>query len=198
MTTKRKRTCKGKTKTGKPCGAVPLKPGTVIEGVTVKGKHCRTHDPDLPDSARLQGPQPGSGRPRVPRPTEVAAELVQRHIYRIFRPHFRALGLELNDDGTVTELDYGAVVTATFEGEVHASTVEDLAAQIKAAEHLLDRVSGRPAQAIQHSGPDGGPVELGLDFTVAIEDPETRKRAHDLVEQLARPPRHRPGGESES
>jgi hypothetical protein len=52
-----KRTCRGITTRGKPCGANPLKPGTVIEGVTVSGRWCRQHDEDLPDSARIGGPR---------------------------------------------------------------------------------------------------------------------------------------------
>jgi transposase len=57
-----------------------------------------------------------------------------------------------------------------------------------------DRWGRREKHTHEVAGPNGEP----MDFTVAIGDPETRKRAHDLVEQLARPPRHQRDGESES
>jgi hypothetical protein len=50
-----KRACLGSTKNGTRCGANPLKPGTAIDGITVSGNYCRAHDPNLPDSARIQG-----------------------------------------------------------------------------------------------------------------------------------------------
>jgi hypothetical protein len=57
-TTLPKRRCNGTTKKDTPCGANRLKPGTVIEGVTVTGKWCRQHDQDLPSSAKLDGTRP--------------------------------------------------------------------------------------------------------------------------------------------
>lgn len=161
------RACKGTTRKDTPCEAKPLKAGSVIEGVTVNGNHCRAHDPDLPDSARFgsraQAKEAAKlgGRPPMPKPTEVARQLVERHVYAVLRPHFKALGLELEDDGSVTPMTLGAVLTGeSKDGIVIASKIEDLGAQIAAAEKLLDRVYGRPKQSTEISGPDGGPVEM--------------------------------------
>ena len=43
---------------------------------------------------------------------------------------------------------------------MHTSDVEDLGAQITAAEHLLSRVYGKPRQQLEHAGAEGGPIEL--------------------------------------
>lgn len=165
----RPKQCKGKTKKGTACKATPLRPGTVIEGVTVKGKHCRAHDPTLPDSARFgsyaQAKEAAklAGRPPLPKPTELARQLVERHVCGILRPHFKALGMQLNDDGSVEALDRGAIVTGeSKDGEVVPSLIEDLGAQIAAAEKLLDRVYGRPKQSTEISGPEGNPVKVEL------------------------------------
>lgn len=34
------------------------------------------------------------------------------------------------------------------------------AARVIAADRLLDRAHGKPAQALEHSGPDGGPIPI--------------------------------------
>lgn len=36
------------------------------------------------------------------------------------------------------------------------------AARVSAAVAILDRAYGRPAQAMTHSGPEGGPIEVGV------------------------------------
>jgi hypothetical protein len=41
---------------------------------------------------------------------ELARQLVERNAIAILRPHFKALGLMLEDDGSTTLLDSGAVV----------------------------------------------------------------------------------------
>jgi hypothetical protein len=127
---------------------------------------------------RFGGPQPGSGRPRVPRSTDLQRELVDRHAVAVVRPYFRALGLDIDQDGNVTQLAHGAIVVGRDkEGGVHASTIEDLGAQIAAAEALLNRVYGRPRQALEHTGACGGPIEVtrGVDL---------RKLADGELEQL--------------
>lgn len=165
-----KRTCKGKTKKGKPCGAAPLKPGTVLDGVSVSGNFCRQHDPDLPDSARIGGAQPGAGRPRVPTTTEVLRQIVTDHAVEILRPHFRVLGYELEvkpqeEDGkriVLVPLKGGGAKLhgESREGVVKMSEHEDLGAQMAAAEKLLDRALGRPKQSTELTGAGGGPVEI--------------------------------------
>lgn len=163
-----KRSCKKQTKKGKPCGAPPLKPGTVIEGVSVSGDYCRQHDKDLPDSARIGGAQPGSGRPRVPTATEVMRNLVEENVAAILSPHFRILGYEVVIDPKkgigLKALEAGGakLYGESREGIINASQYEDLGAQLAAAEKILDRVFGRPKQATEISGPGGGPIEADI------------------------------------
>lgn len=133
-----KRQCQGLNAEGGPCGAAPL-----------KGKpHCFAHDKESQDSARFGGSQPGAGRPRVPRATELMREWVEEHAEKILKPY--------------TDAIESAVMSATFEGEVLPSEVPDLGARITAAEKLLDRVLGKPAQRVEHAGPQGDPVAVDL------------------------------------
>jgi hypothetical protein len=39
----------------------------------------------------------------------------------------------------------------------------------KSLSYLVDRVMGRPTQATEVSGPDGGPMEVGLTFEQAVK-----------------------------
>jgi hypothetical protein len=135
-----KRRCKGTNKAGERCGAAPLK----------GSDYCRAHDPDVSGSARFgsheQAKAAGDlgGRPKAPRVVDVMRERVEEDVDRILVPYFDALE--------------GAVVHATFEGEVLPSDHPDIGARIAAAEKLLDRVYGRPKQALEHAGPDGSAI----------------------------------------
>lgn len=169
-----KRRCQAKNKAGQPCNASPL-----------KGKNfCSAHDPVTPPSARFgsraQATEAGKlgGRPPLPKPTDLARELLERHVYAVFRPHFKALGLELEDDGSVTPMVRGAIMTGeSKDGTVVASEIEDLGAQIAAAEKLLDRVYGRPKQTQEISGPHGDPITL----TSPTDDTDRSTRAARLL-----------------
>lgn len=166
-----KRRCSGKNSKGDPCGAHPLKPGTVIEGVEVKGKHCRRHDPDVPASARFgshaQAREAGKkgGRPPLPKPTDIARRLIEQNELALQRPYWRTLGydVKIGEDGLeLVELpDGGAKMHGeSKEGDIIASPYEDLGAQQEAAERLWNRVYGKPKQTQEITGADGGPVEI--------------------------------------
>lgn len=150
-----KRTCHSKTKAGKPCGANPLKPGTVIEGVKVSGKWCRQHDQDLPSSAKLDRTRTREqmgGRPKKPTPTEVERKLIEANIVALERPYWRTLGYDvlLGEDGPyLVELEGGGakLFGESKDGYINVSTVDDLGAMIAAAEKLRDRVYGKPKQS---------------------------------------------------
>lgn len=151
------RACKSINTAGEPCKANPLK----------GSDYCSAHDPSLPDSVRFGSPVQAkeaaklAGRPPLPKPTDVARALIEENVHRILRPHFRALGMDITAEGTVEVLERGAVLTGEAkDGTVVASVIEDLGAQIAAAEKLLDRVYGRPKQQTEISGPEGGPIEL--------------------------------------
>lgn len=157
--------CKGTNKKGEPCKAAALKGRDV----------CLAHaDEETRTSVNFQqGPRPG--RPRVAKPTEVARRVIEENVAALLRPHFRALGLELHDDLTTTPLDKGAIVV--YQGE--ATTIEDLGAQIAAAEKLLDRVYGKPRQQVDVSTDDPH------DGAALIEDPDLRREARALLRRAA-------------
>jgi hypothetical protein len=151
---KKRRACKGTTKKGKPCGAPPMKDSDL----------CLSHDRKAKEERGFGGPQAGSGRPRLPTPTEVARDLVEQNIAIILRPHFRTLGfdVETGKNGVVLVplAEGGAKLYGeSREGVINASPYEDLGAQIAAADKLLDRIYGRPKQATELTGPGGGPIE---------------------------------------
>lgn len=171
--------CHGTTKRGTLCDAKPLKAGTEIEGVKVKGKHCRAHDPDLPDSARFgsraQAKEAAklAGRPPLPRPTDIARRLIEQNELALQRPYWRTLGYDvvIGEDGLeLVPLAAGGAKMhgESKEGEIVASPFDDLGAQQEAAERLWNRVYGKPKQTQEITGAEGGPVELV---------PVTRKKA---------------------
>jgi hypothetical protein len=142
-----KRQCQGKTKAGKPCKAAPLS----------GSDYCLAHaDEETRESAGFGGSQPGAGRPRVPRATELMREWVEENAEKILKPYADAIE--------------HAVLTATFEGVVLPSDVADLGARIAAAERLLDRVLGKPAQRVEHAGPQGDAVAVDLQLDGATRE----------------------------
>jgi hypothetical protein len=169
---KAKRRCQETTKAGTPCGASPLRPGKVIEGVKVSGKFCFSHEANLPDSirfgSRAQAKEAAklAGRPPKPKPSEIMRKLVEDHVESVIAPHFRTLGykLERNEAGELTiveDPDGGAKIYGeSKEGYINVTDHDDLSAHIAAAEKLLDRVYGRPKQATELTGAEGGPVEI--------------------------------------
>lgn len=150
-----KRTCKGTTKAGKPCGANPLKPGTVIQGVAVSGDWCWTHDEDLPASAKLDRTRTREqmgGRPKKPTPTEIERRLIEENVVAWQRPYWRTLGYDLvaGEDGPyLVEIKGGGakLFGESKDGYINVSSHDDLGAMIAASEKLRDRVYGRPKQS---------------------------------------------------
>lgn len=146
-------TCGGTTKKGAPCR------GNAVTGTD----RCIAHsDRETQRIRGFGGSQARAGRPPLPKPTDLARELVERHVVAILRPHFRALGLELADDGSATPIESGGakLFGTSRDGVVRPSDVEDLGAQIAASEKLLDRVYGKPKVSAEVSGPAGEPVPI--------------------------------------
>jgi hypothetical protein len=161
-----RRRCKSKTKAGKRCRAAPLK----------GGETCSAHDRMRPDEDRFGSPifsarAGASAKPRKPRPNDEVLRLATEHARAIVAPLFRTLGLDLHDDGSVTRCPR-AMIVAKHEGEVFASEVEDLGAQMAAAREILDRVHGKPRQALELAGAEDGPiaVDVGLDLNRLSDD----------------------------
>jgi hypothetical protein len=91
-------------------------------------------------------------------------ERVEQRVDEVLAPYFDALT--------------GAVVHGFYQGDFVLTEHPDLAARISAAEKLLDRVYGRPRQQVEHSGPDGGPVQ--------VADVDLRALPAEDLEQLER------------
>jgi hypothetical protein len=172
MTAKRKGKggCHGKTKRGTICDANALRKGTVIEGVVVSGKWCRSHDEDIPASATFgaRARENGrlGGRPRTPKPTEVMRQLVEENAEHILGPYFRTLGLRIvrAEDGSMhaeVDRDGGAKLFGeSKDGEIKMTSIDDLGAMIAAADKVLDRIFGKPKQSTELTGAEGGAVEI--------------------------------------
>jgi hypothetical protein len=91
---------------------------------------------------------------------------VEENVAVVLRPHFRTLGhdVEVTDDGLrlVPIEGGGAKLYGTSkDGDVIVSEHDDLGAMIVSSEKLQDRIYGKSRQALEHAGPDGGPIELG-------------------------------------
>jgi hypothetical protein len=150
------RRCTAQTRSGDPCKASPLRDQNV----------CLAHaDAKTRESTGFVAVNGKAGRPRNPRPAEVARRLIEENVLAIQRPYWRTLGydVELTDDGPrlVELVDGGAKLHGTSkDGNVKVSSHDDLGAHMAAAEKLQDRVYGRPKQATELTGAGGGPVEI--------------------------------------
>lgn len=140
--------CKAKTKAGKSCKA---------RGVMDNG-FCMAHQPeDEKESRGFGGSQPNAGRPRLPTPIELKRKVIEDNVEKFLAPYLKTLGYEIDwDDEGNAELvrteDGPAVLTASFQGHVSASDIEDLGAQVEVIEKLLNRVYGKPMQQTEVSG----------------------------------------------
>lgn len=166
-----KRTCHGTTKAGAPCGATPLKPGTQFGDYRASGDYCNGHDPDLPAEYRIGGAQPGAGRPKKPRAVDILRTKLEADADRVLDPLFDAL-----------EADIAIPVGSGEEAAVDYQP--DHRTRLLAVKEILDRVYGRPKQATEITGPQGGPVSV-----VDISDPETRDAVSDLLRLRPAAPR---------
>jgi hypothetical protein len=179
------------------CGK-PTKAGGKCKNPPVKGKqHCVGHlSRKEKEALGFGGPQEGSGRPRKLRPSDVSRRLLEENVAAVLGPYWRTLGYDLCEgpDGQL-HLEAckkgGAKVTATFEGEVSVSDVDDLGAQIAAAEKLQDRVFGRPRQEI--TGADGAPLQLEVTGAAIVSDPDARKHAAELRRRVGSARSQQPG-----
>lgn len=132
-----KRACKGTTRAGKPCKAPPLH----------GGDFCMAHaDAKTRESAGFIARNGKQGRPRKPTVIEAIREKV-----------------EAQADEVVAKLWHmannaeRAVVVGTGP-QARVEIVPDHDLRLKALRELLDRSHGKPKQATEISGPDGGPI----------------------------------------
>lgn len=156
-TPKAKRRCKSKTKAGTRCRAAPLKDDA----------HCIAHTRKDEVSQGFGGPQRGSGRPPKPRVTDLLRE----------RAAGRAEVIDAIYDRAMTE----PKLVAKYEGEVHVSDVDDLGAMLNAVERYLDRIEGKPRQAVELAASETGDP---LAVIVARDDPAVADAAREFLAKL--------------
>jgi hypothetical protein len=155
-----KRRCKGLNKQGEPCKAAPLKDRDV----------CLAHaEPELREKTGFVPDNGKGGRPRQPRPTE----LLREKMLELIDPAVDAIRDAL-------EAERAIVVGSGEHAEVEL--VPDHPVRTRAAQEVFDRTAGKPAQAVEVTGADGGAVEVE-----AATDHETRELAHKLLERMAHP-----------
>ena len=94
------------------------------------------------------GPRPGSGRPKGAR-----SAATKEHI------------------ATLSELAREHTDTAIAALVSVATSSESDSARVSAATALLDRAYGKPVQAVEHSGEDGGPLVVEVIKYGATKDP---------------------------
>lgn len=151
-----KRACSGTTKAGKPCKAPPLR-GTDC---------CLAHSPaETRESVGFIPDNGFGGRKPIGKPDTMARALVSENILIVQRPYWLALGFDVDIDENgrpyvFKRKEGGAKLSATFEGVVNLSNIDDLGAMIAAAEKLQDRAFGKPKQVSEVSGPNGEPVRM--------------------------------------
>lgn len=153
------RKCGGLNVFGEPCGAPPLKKGTVVDGVEASGDFCLRHDGDLPETAWKRFTQEGNRvaaeKRRQPRPLELLAETINKSPHVVFDPFFRTLGYEWDDEElALVPSDKGGAKIVGFsrEGVARLSKHDDLAAMREAAKELQNRLWGKPRLAMELAG----------------------------------------------
>jgi hypothetical protein len=153
---KKKAAAKAKPK-NKRCGQ-PKDGGGKCGAWRVKGEEaCMGHlDRKKKEALGFGGPQPGSGRPRNPKPSELNRRLMEENQLAVMRPYWRALGFDvvIGDDGPelVALPEGGAKVVSRHKGVAFTSNIEDLGAQMEASEKLQDRTFGKPSQSVEING----------------------------------------------
>lgn len=182
------RKCHGLNLAGEPCGASPLSPGKEVEGTVVTGEWCLAHDPDVPEGSWKRFVQdPGTkalkSKGKIRRPLEIFGAAVDLAPALLFEAHLDSLGLVWDPDtGTLhrnpdPELAKGArIVGFSREGVARVSKHKDLGAQRQAEKELMDRVFGKPRQALEVAGGTGG--------MAVVQIPQTTERAHNVAKIL--------------
>lgn len=155
-----RRACKATNRAGGPCGCAPL----------TDKDHCSAHDRTRTDDDRFGSPSwsaraGASEKPRVPKLIEAMARLIEEEA-----EEWLAVLTAARD------ADRGVVVGNGPTAEL--VEIPDHDVRLKALTTLLDRVVGRPKQAVEHTGTEGEPIRLEADA-------ETRELAHMLLLRMA-------------
>lgn len=128
--------CDAITKKGKQCTRAAL------EGHAT----CLSHaSKEVKESRGFGGAQKGAGRPKQPRVVDLLREKLDEHADQVLQVFVDAM-----------TADRGVVVGNG--PEAHVEYVPDHPTRIRAAESYLDRVVGKPRQAVEVTGAEGQPL----------------------------------------
>lgn len=145
--------CQGENIFGKPCGASPVTAGRVVSGITCSGDYCMAHEPALhsenaPGGHGFGGTSPKGGRPRLPKKTEVAMQMIEDAAAELIAEQLQ-----------IAVMGEKAVVVGNgAHAEIEMSP--DLRARLAASDSLLDRLMGRARQTTEIIGAPATADEL--------------------------------------
>lgn len=175
--------CKATNKAGLPCRASAWANGYCIAHQPAEVRKAVGHK-----SGTRDGQTHRDGSRAIPiRVPELAKRIVEANAAAVLYPYLRALGLK-----AMREKASGQIVVVpdpagrarlygtSKDGRVVMSSYEDLGAMIAAAEKLLDRIYGRPKQALSIAGEPGQPG-VGVQVSVAGD----QNRAFEVAQILA-------------
>lgn len=104
------------------------------------------------------------GKRRIPTASDIMRERFEADADRYMKPLEEAL------------LALKAVVVGNG-AHAHVQTIEDYSVRLRALEVMLDRIYGKPKQAVEHSGPDGEAMEVVV--------PDSKDRQLEVARVLA-------------
>ncbi len=159
-----KRRCKGRNKGGKRCGAAPLK----------NSGHCRAHDPTVPEETRFGTPEQAGAAGASPKPARKLTTVLLRKLDE----HAEELIERLLE---ATRAEKGVLVGSGDDASVEM--IPDHPTRIRAVAELYDRAEGKPKQATEITGRDGGPIQT--EAVPDYADPKVREAADVLLGRSA-------------
>lgn len=168
--------CRGKTKAGKPCRASAWENGYCIAHQEEKVKAAVGH---------ASGTRAGGGRKDPLKVPVLAKQIVEANALAILYPYLRALGLVAKRHKATGQVVFvprpelrAKLYGTSKDGIVRMSSYEDLEAMMRAAERLMDRIYGKPKQALELAGSEDGNA-------VRVEVASNKDRAAEVAQILA-------------
>ena len=125
-------------------------------------------DREKKEALGFGGSQPNGGRPKNPRVVDVLRERIEERIDEVIEVYLEAMKAQ------------DVVIHGKGEDR-KIECIPDHAIRLRAVEALNDRAYGKPAQAVELAGKDGGPIEFNEE---AFADPKTRKELDELARRL--------------
>lgn len=169
-----KRKCRGVKKNGEPCSAAAWANGYCIAHQPEEVRKAVGHKSATRDGSQ-KGPQ------TIP---SMAKRIIEANASAVLYPYLRALGLTIKRHKPTGQIVIvpspqarAKLYGTSKDGIVKMSDYDDLEAMMRAAERLMDRVYGKPRQALTIGGDADGDA-------VRIEVPSSNERAAEVAQIL--------------